>query len=178
VLPLLLNGSDDHAGGLSRTGLTDLSAHARITSDVPVPVQMANKGGERVPVARHTEKSIAALMPPRRRPRKARPPAWQGSAHRGSYHQALLQRSRDSRGDWTGWLGRRDSNHCILESEFAKTLSPGGGTRTCASRIEGARSAPRSCSGGMKFSRPLHIRIGICQDSQPGGRDSNLRISN
>ncbi len=25
---------------------------------------------------------------------------------------------------------------------------------------------------------PLHIRIGICQDSQPGGRDSNLRISN
>ena len=35
----------------------------------------------------------------------------------------------------TGWLGRRDSNLCILESEFAKT-------------------------------------------SQPGGRDSNLRISN
>jgi hypothetical protein len=38
----------------------------------------------------------------------------------------------------TGWLGRRDSNLCILESEFAKTLSPGGGTRTCASRIKGA----------------------------------------
>ncbi len=30
-------------------------------------------------------------------------------------------------------LGRRDSNLCILESEFATTLSPGGGTRTCAS---------------------------------------------
>src|SRR3979490_3274347 len=38
----------------------------------------------------------------------------------------------------TGWLGRQDSNLCILESEFAKTLSPGGGTRTCASRIKGA----------------------------------------
>ncbi len=38
----------------------------------------------------------------------------------------------------TGWLGRRDSNLCILESEFAR----------------------------------------ICQDSQPGGRDSNSRISN
>jgi hypothetical protein len=25
---------------------------------------------------------------------------------------------------------------------------------------------------------PPHIRIGICQDSQPGRRDSNLRISN
>jgi hypothetical protein len=36
----------------------------------------------------------------------------------------------------TRWLGRQDSNLCIFESEFAKTLSPGGGTRTCASRIE------------------------------------------
>jgi hypothetical protein len=45
--------------------------------------------------------------------------------------------SQGGRG-WTGWLGRRDSNLCILESEFAKTLSPGGGTRTCASRIKGA----------------------------------------
>ncbi len=35
-------------------------------------------------------------------------------------------------------LGRRDSNLCILESELAKTLSSGGGTRTCASRIKGA----------------------------------------
>jgi hypothetical protein len=26
----------------------------------------------------------------------------------------------------TGWLGRVDSNLCISESEFAKTLSPGG----------------------------------------------------
>jgi len=27
----------------------------------------------------------------------------------------------------TSWLGRRDSNLCILESEFAKILSPGAG---------------------------------------------------
>jgi hypothetical protein len=31
---------------------------------------------------------------------------------------------------------------------------------------------------GAAGFEPLHIRIGICQDSQPGGRDSNLRISN
>ncbi len=56
----------------------------------------------------------------------------------------------------------RDSNLCILESEFAKTLSPGGGTRTLAhleskmlelTKDSGARSTPRTCSGGMKFSR-------------------------
>jgi hypothetical protein len=33
-------------------------------------------------------------------------------------------------GDQTGWLGRVDSNLCISESEFAKTLSLGGGIRT------------------------------------------------
>ncbi len=38
----------------------------------------------------------------------------------------------------TVWLGRRVSNLCILKSEFAKTLSPGGGTQTCASRFKGA----------------------------------------
>ena len=31
---------------------------------------------------------------------------------------------------------------------------------------------------GVAGFEPLHIRIGICQDSQPGGQDSNLRISN
>ena len=31
---------------------------------------------------------------------------------------------------------------------------------------------------GAAGFEPLHIRIGICQDSQLGGRDSNLRISN
>ncbi len=31
---------------------------------------------------------------------------------------------------------------------------------------------------GAAGFEPLHIRIGIRQDSQPGGRDSNLRISN
>jgi hypothetical protein len=31
---------------------------------------------------------------------------------------------------------------------------------------------------GAAGFEPLHIRIGICQDSQPRGRDSNLRISN
>jgi hypothetical protein len=31
---------------------------------------------------------------------------------------------------------------------------------------------------GAAGFEPLHIRIEICQDSQPGGRDSNLRISN
>ena len=31
---------------------------------------------------------------------------------------------------------------------------------------------------GAAGFEPLHIRIGICQDSQPGGRDSNLCISN
>ena len=31
---------------------------------------------------------------------------------------------------------------------------------------------------GAAGFEPLHIRIGICQDSQPGGRESNLRISN
>ena len=31
---------------------------------------------------------------------------------------------------------------------------------------------------GAAGFEPLHIRIGICQDSQPGGRDSNFRISN
>jgi hypothetical protein len=39
-------------------------------------------------------------------------------------------------GDWTGRLGRRDSNLCILESVFAQALSPGARTRICASRIE------------------------------------------
>jgi hypothetical protein len=34
----------------------------------------------------------------------------------------------------TGWLGRADSNLCISESEFAKTLSLGGGIRTSAYR--------------------------------------------
>ena len=34
----------------------------------------------------------------------------------------------------TGWLGRVDSNLCISESEFAKTLSLGGGIRTSAYR--------------------------------------------
>jgi hypothetical protein len=38
--------------------------------------------------------------------------------------------------DRTSWLGRRDSNPCILESVFAQTLSPGARTRICASRIE------------------------------------------
>ena len=31
---------------------------------------------------------------------------------------------------------------------------------------------------GAAGFKPLHIRIGICPDSQPGGQDSNLRISN
>ena len=30
----------------------------------------------------------------------------------------------------TGWLGLQDSNLCLLELEFAKTLNPGGGTET------------------------------------------------
>ncbi len=34
----------------------------------------------------------------------------------------------------TGWLGRVDWNLCISESEFAKTLSLGGGIRTSAYR--------------------------------------------
>ncbi len=34
--------------------------------------------------------------------------------------------TRWRRTGWLGWLGRRDSNLCILESEFAKTLSSGG----------------------------------------------------
>ena len=34
----------------------------------------------------------------------------------------------------TGWLGRADSNLCISESEFAKTLSPGGGAHLESSR--------------------------------------------
>jgi hypothetical protein len=86
-------------------------------------------------------------------------------------------------GNPTAWLGRPDSNLCILESEFAKTLSPGGGTRTCASRIKdaraalltkvsGARSTPRSCSGGMKFSRSDFEmqRFESRSPSQPGMR--------
>jgi hypothetical protein len=36
---------------------------------------------------------------------------------------------------------------------------------------------PDWLAGAAGFE-PLHIRIGIRQDSQPGGRDSNLRISN
>jgi hypothetical protein len=32
-----------------------------------------------------------------------------------------------TRRDRTGWLGRVDSNLCISESEFVKTLSLGGG---------------------------------------------------
>src|SRR4051812_47310884 len=38
--------------------------------------------------------------------------------------------------DRTGWLGRVDSNLCISESEFAKTL--GGGIRTSAYSPSGA----------------------------------------
>ncbi len=34
--------------------------------------------------------------------------------------------------------GRRDSNLCILESDSPRLSAPGGGTRTCASRIKGA----------------------------------------
>jgi hypothetical protein len=57
-----------------------------------------------------------------------------------SGRQSNVAPSDLTRRDRTRWLGRRDSNLCILESEFAKTLSPGGGTRTCASRIKGASS--------------------------------------
>ena len=40
--------------------------------------------------------------------------------------RAVFERSSYvSRWRRTGWLGRRDSNLCILESEFAKTLSRG-----------------------------------------------------
>jgi hypothetical protein len=49
----------------------------------------------------------------------------------------LLTRETDS----TGW-GRRNSNLCILESEFAKTLSPGDRTRMAHLVIKGARAAP------------------------------------
>jgi hypothetical protein len=57
----------------------------------------------------------------------------------------------------TDWLvGAAGFEPLHIESEFAKTLSPGGRTRTCASRIKdarahflqrvsGARSTPRSC---------------------------------
>ncbi len=72
----------------------------------------------------------------------------------------------------TDWLaGAAGFEPLHIESEFAKTLSPRGRTRTCASRIKdaraalltkasGARSTPRSCSGGMKFSRN-----GVCRQN-------------
>ncbi len=45
----------------------------------------------------------------------------------------------------TGWLGRRDSNLCILESEFAKTLSPGGRDSNLRISIyRRARSTPKT----------------------------------
>ncbi len=63
----------------------------------------------------------------------------------------------------------RDSNLCILESEFGKTLSPGGKTRTCASRIKGVRATwffvtadyafgPDSPAGAAGFE-PLHLSL-------------------
>jgi hypothetical protein len=45
----------------------------------------------------------------------------------------ILQPGHDPHRDRTAWLGREDSNLCIPESAFAKTLSLGGGTRTSAS---------------------------------------------
>ncbi len=86
------------------------------------------------------------------------------SRYRASFEQpSYLTRLRR-----TGWLGRRDSNLCILESVFAQTLSPGGQDSL---RIFGPRAAG---AGGFE---PLHFRMGIRQDSQPGRRDSNLCIS-
>ncbi len=57
-------------------------------------------------------------------------------------------------------LGRRDSNLCILESELAKTLSPGGGTRTCASRFKGApdRRPWKEFLGHWMFGLPSQIK--------------------
>jgi hypothetical protein len=53
-----------------------------------------------------------------------------------SRYRAVFERpSYVTRWRRTGWLGRRDSSFRIPESEFAQTLSPGGRTRTCASRI-------------------------------------------
>ena len=43
--------------------------------------------------------------------------------------------------------------------------------------FETAIIEPDWLAGAAGFER-LHIRIGICQDSQPGGRNSNLRIPN
>ncbi len=116
--------------------------------------------------------------------------------------------------------GGVDANLCISESEFAKTLSLGGGIRTsayrnhlrarrayCSENILGhdleidvtdaslaillrqeARAAAMNadsiqyaletdCPVGAAGFEPLHTRIGICPDSQPGDQDSNLRIS-
>ena len=39
-------------------------------------------------------------------------------------------------GDRTDWLGREDSNLCILESEFTKTLSRGAGLELAHLELE------------------------------------------
>jgi hypothetical protein len=45
--------------------------------------------------------------------------------------------SKNCVGDPTAWLGRRDSNLCILESELAKTLSPGAGLELAHLELKG-----------------------------------------
>ena len=50
--------------------------------------------------------------------------------------------------DRTGWLGRRDSNPCIPESKFAKTLSLG----------PSIGSIGRAIRGMALFERSSHVR--------------------
>jgi hypothetical protein len=65
----------------------------------------------------------------------------------------------------SGWLGRRDSNLCIAEPKFAKTLSPGGRTRTCASRIIRPQRDPISCATPTGFK--LGQRQGLYSSLAP-----------
>src|SRR3954463_5042475 len=87
----------------------------------------------------------------------------------------------------TDWLaGAAGFEPLHTESEFAKALSPGGRTRTCASRIKdaraalltkvsGARSTPRSYSGGMKFSRS-DFEMQRFESRRPSRRVRSLRV--
>ncbi len=81
----------------------------------------------------------------------------------------------------TDW--RQDSNHCISGSEFTQTLSPGGRTRTCASRIASARAAllKRVSDADRRPSSPFARcssadLISKCRGSNPAASSQTRQI--